>query len=944
MIEQHIYIKTELGLETYAKSKGLSESYIESTIRPFYSPVDIYYLDEKDFPGLKCVSPLSDGGLLIGNGVKSSSEPGSFIHSLIVSPKDIDAFISDASFFISSPPENISKNPLLPSLEAVSQPKKASDFRSLLSCLKITEGEYMSMLAAAFESIEQKRSVFIAIDTKSKMEDISRLALRLYSDLPFYLRKNTGYLTLFGEVNIRPEINIYFLPPGRLNISRGVCYVDSYNASRDYIFDTENKRFMHAEDLSEDLSGEYLSFIHSCLKSGASPDAFFAFAEEAGQNLSHERRLSLRFYDDLSYIYNIRENSASLPSKLGRTTVIFTELLKSGAGETVFSLYSEFVRIYRRLIKGRQTPIPLDILRRFILNYDFCPDKQKDELYDLLTLDIELCMKESGDENVFSHINAMGSSAELYNKIIENKMMPGSRLIKRYFTYMLGQKRTVHALMEYADSVYSDMPQLIDNELLASMIKDKAVELYDSSGDRLEAVKYLEGKCNELKEKYPENAALFSSVYGYALECYMTSLNPALVTLSQLERFPLADAEKISPECALKHRTVLAAKEIMALIDDIALSFVSYDAFGFENIGAKLSDNPSESKLAEDNLKAVLKRALPEKKSSPKRMLYIIAYYANTNLSLPGRVDFDSIFSFIARILDCPPFEFIEWYLSGDLFMTPILENGRIVRTVSQKKPDTSELSAFYTAAEKYFSAHGKCLATDRGTKKLKKALDRVSALHPDYRTLTLSFRKTLNSIVRENYSHARRIFTRIISAKNFKFAAFLLSCLLLIFGGLAIGGAVASRFGNGVLTTKNYADSEILATDRLGWSAYKLKNDGDYIPAAYCIDGKDTYELFDFERDSKIVISFGTETGITIDGISVSAVLSDENSGFSVYVTDDKNRRLSVGVSDYDIASGSSIYSFSTPMSIKNIIICSREKNEKGSAKIKEVNAYIAK
>lgn len=944
MIEQHIYIKTELGLETYAKSKGLSESYIESTIRPFYSPVDIYYLDEKNFPGLKCVSPLSDGGLLIGNGVKSSLNSGSFIHSYVVSPKDIDKFTPDESFFISAPLENIAKNPVLPSLEAVPHPKNASDFRSLLSRLKITEEEYMSMLAAAFESVEQKRSVFIAVGSKCGIKDISRLIVRVYSDLPYYLRKNIGYLTLFGEVNIRPEINIYFLPPERLNISRNVCYVDSYNASRDYIFDSENKRYMHASDLKDDLSGEYLSYIHFCLKSGSSPVSFFSFADQAGQNLSHERRISLRFYDDLAYIYNIRENAESLPSKLGRTTVIFTELLKSGAGETVFSLYSEFIKIYRRLIKARQTPISLDILKRLILNYDFCPDKQKDEIYDLLTLDIELCMKETDNENVFSHINAMRSSAELYNKIIENKMMPGSRLIKRYFTYMLGQKRTVHALMEYADSVYSDMPQLSENELLSSMIKDKAAELYDSSGDRLEAVKYLEVKCRELKEKYPQNSELFSSIYGYALECYMTSLNPALATLSQLERFPLSDAEKISPECELKHRTLLAAKEIMALTDDIALSFLSFDAFGFENIGAKLSDNPSESKKAEDNLKAILKRALLEKKASPKRMLYIIAYYTYTNSSLPGRVDFDSIFAFIERTLNYPPFEFIEWYLSGDLFMTPILENGHTVRTVSLKKPDTSELSAFYSSAEKYFSAHGKILATDRGTKKLKKSLDRVSSLHPDYRTLTLNFRKSLNGIVKENYSRARRIFSRIISGKNFKFVAFLLACILLIFGGLAIGGTVASRFGNGVLTTKNYADSEILNIDRLAWSAYKKKNDGVYLSADGCIDGKDSYELFDFERDEKIVISFGTKTGITIDGISICAVLSDENSGFSVYVTDDKNRRLSVGVSDYDITSGSSIYSFSSPMSIKNIIICSKEKDEKGSAKINEVNAYVAK
>ena len=62
------------------------------------------------------------------------------------------------------------------------------------------------------------------------------------------------------------------------------------------------------------------------------------------------------------------------------------------------------------------------------------------------------------------------------------------------------------------------------------------------------------------------------------------------------------------------------------------------------------------------------------------------------------------------------------------------------------------------------------------------------------------------------------------------------------------------------------------------------------------------------------------------------------------MFVTDESDRKLSVGVSDYDIASGSSVYSFSSPMTVKNIIIEPKDKTEKGNALIKEVNAYIIK
>ena len=96
--------------------------------------------------------------------------------------------------------------------------------------------------------------------------------------------------------------------------------------------------------------------------------------------------------------------------------------------------------------------------------------------------------------------------------------------------------------------------------------------------------------------------------------------------------------------------------------------------------------------------------------------------------------------------------------------------------------------------------------------------------------------------------------------------------------------------------------------------------------------------------RTKKIVVSFGTEKGLKIDGISISALIADSGAGFSVFVTDESDRKLSVGVSDYDIASGSSVYSFSSPMTVKNIIIEPKDKTEKGNALIKEVNAYIIK
>lgn len=941
MIEQHIFLKTELGLSTLSKSKGLTESYIESNLKPLYSAVDIYYLDGKDFPGLKCAAHLGGGFVAIGTGVKGKKNSPSYIHTFLVNAASMAEAAKNGSFFLSEPGGNFGSSPVLPALEETGELPAPPDFSALKRRIGITEAEYTALLAAAIASREQGRNVFVSLGDNMGIAEIELLLRRLYSDLPYYIRCNIGFMTLFGEVNLRPEANIYFLPPEKLALNKTDAFIEGKSVSKDYVFDCENKKYLHIADLKDDLSGEFLAFSAPGKRTDEEKRRFFDFAAEAAKNLGHEKKMSLRFYDDLVCIYTLRENDTSLPLKLGRVTVIFTELLKFGAKEGVLSCYLEFLRSYRKILKSRSAPSSLEILRRLVLNYDCIDEKAKEKLYDVLTLDIELCLKSEDDELLFTHINAMRDSAELYNRVTENKMIPGKGLVRRYFTYMFSRKKTVHSLLEYLDSVYFEMPKMQDNEILSEMATERIKELYDSSPDWLEALCYMGTKCAELKEKYAKAAPVFDSVYYYALSGYMASLVPGDITASQAEKFPLPGAEELGTEFAAKHKTVLAAKEILALAGDVALSFVSYDAFGFDSVAEKLSDDPALSKKAEADLKNILKNALPEKKDSPKRMLYIIAYYAYTS---GGRTDFDAIYAFLDRVLQTAPFEFIEWYLSSDLYMTPIKKNGRIFREVSPKKPDLSALGDFYSATERYFSSHGKTLSSSREAGTMKKALERTAGLHPDYRALTLKFKKALSAIARENYSPGKRIAARIASGKNFKFIAACLALAAIVSGGIAIGLAVSKHFSSGEVKMKNYADSEVLNLSRLSWSAYKKTDGGEYIEAASCIDGADSFVILDYDMDEKIVVSFGTETGLKIDGISISAVIADSGAGFSVFVTDENGRKLSVGVSDYDIAKGSSVYSFSSPMTVKNIIIEPKDKTEKGNAMIKEVDAYIIK
>ena len=62
------------------------------------------------------------------------------------------------------------------------------------------------------------------------------------------------------------------------------------------------------------------------------------------------------------------------------------------------------------------------------------------------------------------------------------------------------------------------------------------------------------------------------------------------------------------------------------------------------------------------------------------------------------------------------------------------------------------------------------------------------------------------------------------------------------------------------------------------------------------------------------------------------------------VHVYDENDKKMSIGVSDYDITTGSSLYTFTAPMCIRKISISPKTEAGQGSITVKEVNAYLIK
>lgn len=944
MIEQQIYIKTGIGLETGAKSTTLTEEYIDSAIRPFYSSLDLFYLEGKDSPGYKSLIPLSGGGLLIGTGMKLEQEPYSFIHNYLIPDSDISAFISEPGALLAIPESHYTGAPYLPSLKEIpGSNARGLYLKKLFASLNLSHTEYMALVAAVFAAVEQNRNIFIALPRNTGIDEICAIMYGLYESLPYYIRTKTGFCTLFGETEIRPEVNIYFIPDDKITI-RGSFYIESYDASKDYIFNFSKKNRSQIPDSKAELSEEYLTFVSEHFAQRSSLSAFFAFANEAENAFPSEKILTLRFYNDLTYIYNLKDNEETLPQRLGRVTTVFAELLRSENKPLLLASYSEFIKLYRRFLKSRGVLIPPEILKRLVFTYDLCPEAQKDELYDLITLDIDACLKSSENDILFMHIDSSKGSSELYNKLLEQKMAKSNRLINRYFTYLTEQRKTVHSVMEFADSIFSEMPQVADNELILTMIRDRATELYYTSGDRFEAVKYLEEKCLVLKDKYPDNAGLFISIYRYALENYMTTLDISELNLSKIEKFPLTDGETINEDCTFKHKIAMAAKEIMALTNDVAMSFIHYDAFGFENIRKNLADSDSDGKSKEDALKSLLLRCLKEKKDAPRRIIYIILFYIYDSKDSRVQIDFDSILDFIDKELALAPFEFTEWFLSSNLFIPPMTKNGRIMRDIPGMRTDFTVITSFFESLRKFFIRHNTLLTNDRNIKKLKKELDNVSLLHPDYKEPIIEFRKVLSDLLSEHYSPIKRLINKIISAKNFKFTALISVLAVIIFLGVAIGGMFTAKNENEAIATLDASTGEKLFINKTGWASYKIAKDGTYIPAPSPLDETENAEIIDFVLDKTLVVELPGEDGVVIEGLSISALLSDEYMKMEVYIRDSDGKKMSVEVSDYDISSGSSLYTFASPVCVKEIYITPETDAGKGTITVKEISAYLVK
>lgn len=967
MIEQQLYTKAEkgltkntLGMDTVAKSQGLEKAYLTNHIHQYcsYGIFDNDFFSNENLLKIRTFISLINDDMVVGQSVLGKSD--AIVHNFIIkkSVPEWSYFVKDirnlvcADGFVEQYDKANGIN--LPQLEGIDHHEKKLNLencKAFFSQNSITEQSFRTLLAAVFYVFEKRKKIFISL--KGSIIEEQRAAGELikfvFAALPYAVRQKLGYTNFFYAGEAIAGIEVYFVYNKLMPESGNIIKLGERNTAKDYIFDFEHQNFLHHE-FEQTQKSEFLNLVIENLKSLEKMNGFYEFAQAMSCKLPDVRRLGIRLYDDLVILYNIeRQSDEEFIASAGKMVIALGDILNSGNETAVFlDTYKLFLSRYLKTLTASGSPASMEITKRLVYQYDGSNIKIKEDIESLILCNLELCLQEGNNELMFTHMEIVKASNALYREIVQQKLVSRPELLNIYIKYLFDQKKTVHAIMELTDYMLGDMAVVIEKPNIKNMLYNKAVELYESSGDRFIALRYLEDKCRILKDKYPDKADLFEAIHKDCLDQFMRTVTISSLSVDHIMEYSLTGVEKMGDEAKLKQNMILALKEILLLTQDPTMAFIHYDAFGFENIEMQLSSDLATSRKAEAEIKKRLWTAANERKIASKRAVYPVVLYAAENKENALSYDFDRIFKFISDTLDTEPSDFINWFMNSSLYIMPEKHDDEktLKRNVAgMEEADASILSAFYNSVLNYYHKKGGAfLRNKRYVQKLKKSLCMSKGKHKDYDAVLDDFNEKFNSIVYQQLAPIDRFFSWVGKGNIVKVIIIAIIVLAIVLLGVLIAKQYAQDAGASIPAASDSSDESktVLMENvkRSRWSASIISNEGESISAPRIIDNT-TFQKFNLEKDDAILVSIGD---ITVDGISIvfSEDTDDLADKLKVKIETVDNKKITLSQSDYE--DGATIYTFKKATTVKNIIIENNAKDNVGVVEIKNINAFIIK
>lgn len=311
MIQQQYYTRERKGIfsrtpgyDTVAKSKGLNEEFITSTLQGlcFYeAPASLVgEEDTSKYPrALFCVN-TEDNKMIIGQSVFAGKDYTGqrnryFTHTYIISEDERDKYIVKPDRIIYSSgfarEYDIEKGIIISEASEIARSKNDDCFNSIEDMFLATGMNselFINLIKACFDAAQYGKKIYIVLDSESsKVTELAKGMLKyLYRGLPFAVRRKIGFITYMKEPRMKDLINIVFLCKGsikRLNTE----------IKAGYVFDLASKNF-YLDEIDEEKN-IFINFVMDNIENGETLNDFFYKADKS----SAEDQLSISEYDGL---------------------------------------------------------------------------------------------------------------------------------------------------------------------------------------------------------------------------------------------------------------------------------------------------------------------------------------------------------------------------------------------------------------------------------------------------------------------------------------------------------------------------------------------------------------------------------------------------------------------------------------------------------------------
>ncbi|MDF2958445.1 MAG: hypothetical protein K0S39_180 [Paenibacillus sp.] len=510
--------RTSEGFDTVAKSSGLDNAFIKTTLHPYCvykAPQELLVRAEENsslYPESLVVFHADNGDMVIGRSIYVGTDftgqrSASFTHQFVV-PKDRkeEEFLRDPQrlFRIRSfqSAYDIRGGKVLPELDGISYgmaPADAAEQDRMLARLGIDQTRFQQLIYAVMSSVAGKKKVYIALNADiSETADLAKKLLEtVYRCLPYALRRHLGFMTFNSEPEAKQHLHVIFVEKGSIRLP-------DRNLEKEYLFDFPNNRFVNTELPGQEHS--YLTFLWNNRNETEQLNLWFGFCEEALQGMDGAAALSVASYFQLFALYDIEQGNEALYES--NRAAIMQGIVTFVNADTISQkprLNDLFIRLLSKDARDGESLPTADYIKSLLQVYRIANEGVKSQIISCLVIFISRTANRSaeGMEGAAAMFDQLLGQSPMFGLVMKELHSQQAGTAESYVSYRMAKADSVKALLEEIRFWIQQSDSMVQQRFFVNEVLKKVKQLLqtDSLRKRIEAASTLYRFFDELPER-----------------------------------------------------------------------------------------------------------------------------------------------------------------------------------------------------------------------------------------------------------------------------------------------------------------------------------------------------------------------------------------------------------------------------------------------------------